>query len=230
MLGVMSAVTGCALVEDAAGVRGSGEIATETRTLSGFTGIQLRGSGAATVEVTRTESVTIEADDNLMPFLTSEVVNGRLVLGTSESIVPTRQVVYTITLSSLEGVSIDGSGSLAAEGIEAHTFEVSISGSGSFVFAELDTETLIVDVNGSGVAEGTGTVADLRLSLSGSGSFIGDGLEADTATIEMSGSGSVAVNVSDRLDVSLNGSGSVSYIGDPTVTTDINGSGSVSPG
>jgi hypothetical protein len=196
---------GCSLL----GERGSGTMAIEARNVSGFSEIDLNGSGTVLVSVTGTESLEIEAEDNILPLLTSEVRDGRLVLGTKESISPTREIVYTVTVINLEAVAVSGSGSVVAADVVANGFEV--------------------DISGSGIVTPEGVSEHLDLSISGSGVFKGEGFESATGTVSVSGSGEALVNVTDDLDVDVSGSGTVGYIGDPTVSTSISGSGEISP-
>ena len=197
-------VGACAIV----GERGSGSMATESRDVSGFDQVDLSGSGTVLIAVTGTESLTIEAEDNILPLLTTEVRNGRLELGSKQNISPTREIVYTITVVSLEAVAVSGSGSVTATNIDAEAFNVEISGSGTVV--------------PEGVSE------SLDLSISGSGVFEGEALLSAAGTVSVSGSGDAVVNVTDDLDVKVSGSGNVEYLGDPRVSVSISGSGDVS--
>jgi hypothetical protein len=208
MIGLVS--TGCDddLLGDGDRVQGSGNLVTESREVSGFNEIVLLGSGDVIVVVTGTESLVIEAEDNIMPFLTSEVRSGRLELGSDSSLSPTRGITYTINADVLIGLTINGSGDVNASGIDTASFEAII--------------------NGSGDIEPTGTTGELAVGINGSGSFSGADLTASTGSVDVSGSGSVVVSVSDDLDVSIGGSGDVEYIGDPTLTQDIGGSGNIS--
>ena len=190
------------------GERGSGTMAVETRDVSGFSEIDLSGSGTVLVSVTGAESLTVEAEDNILPLLTTEVRGGRLVLGASESISPTRDIVYTVTVIDLEAVTVSGSGSVSAVDVAANGFEVDISGSGT--------------VTAQGVSE------RLDVSIGGSGAFMGGALVSATGTVSVSGSGDALVNVTDELDARVSGSGTVEYIGDPAASTSISGSGEVS--
>ncbi len=190
------------------GERSSGRMAIEARDVSGFDEIDLSGSGRVLIAVTGTESLTVEAADNILPLLTTEVRNGRLELGARRSISPAREIVYTITVVSLEAVTVSGSGSVTATGIDASGFDVEISGSGTVV--------------AEGVSE------NLDLTISGSGVFEGEDLVSATGTVSVSGSGNAVVNVNDDLDVKVSGSGSVKYLGDPSVSVSISGSGDVS--
>jgi hypothetical protein len=64
-------------------VTGSGQTESETREVSGFTRVDLSGSGEVTVVQGDVESLTVEADENVLPVLTSDVSDSTLKLGTS---------------------------------------------------------------------------------------------------------------------------------------------------
>ncbi len=201
-----SMVSACGL--DVFSERGSGNVISESRVVNGFNEITLSGSGDVVVDVNGTESLTIEAEDNIMPLLTSEVRNGRLELGTRSSISPTVPIIYTVSATNLNGLSISGSGDINATGIDAGSFDAEISGSGQIEVAGA-TETLAVDISGSGL-------------------YVGQNLVAADATVSVSGSGRAVINATDRLDADVSGSGSVEYIGDPSLNSSVTGSGDIS--
>ena len=192
------------------GVEGSGNVITESREVSDFNEIVLGGTGRVVVDVTGTESLTIEAEDNIMPFLETRVSNGRLRLETNRSISPTVEIVYTITAETLDGLVISGSGVVEAEAVDSTDFRVDISGSGD----------VVVEGTLSGL---------LSVSISGSGEFDGESLTAPEGQVDVSGSGNAVVNVTDDLDVSVSGSGEVQYLGEPNVDSSVSGSGTVTP-
>ena len=192
------------------GVEGSGNVITESREVSDFNEIVLGGTGRVVVDVTGTESLTIGAEDNIMPLLETRVSNGRLRLDTSGSISPTVEIVYTITAETLDGLVISGSGVVEAEAVDSTDFRVDISGSGD----------VVVEGTLSGL---------LSVSISGSGEFDGESLTAPDGQVDVSGSGNAVVHVTDDLDVSVSGSGEVEYLGEPNVDSSVSGSGSVTP-
>lgn len=208
-VGIAFVILGCDEVEDAIdGVRGSGNVITEERDVSGFEQIVVLGSGDVVVSVTGTESLMIEAEDNIMPLLTTEVKNGRLELGSESNFSSTKGITYTITAATLDGVEINGSGDIDATGIESGAFLVRISGSG--------------DVHADGVT------TTLDVGISGSGKYEGEGLVASVGDVTISGSGSAVVNVTDVLEAEVSGSGRIEYIGDPQLDANTSGSGSIS--
>ncbi len=67
-------------------VRGSGTVASQVRNVRNFHAISLHTSGRLIIEETGTESLTIEAEDNLLPYLTSEVRDHRLILSDTSTL------------------------------------------------------------------------------------------------------------------------------------------------
>jgi hypothetical protein len=204
-------VSGCACNGAVGGpaVRGSGNTATETRDVTGFTDVRVAGNGEILVEQTGTDSLAIEAEDNILPELEATVVDGVLTLGTRRgvSIRPTRPIRYHVTVKQLTGVGIAGSGSIRATGV--------------------DTDKLRADISGSGSARLDGRADEVGLNVAGSGSYDASKLSAKTVRVTISGSGSATVNATEQLEANISGSGSVHYAGNPTVQKHVSGSGTV---
>jgi hypothetical protein len=199
-------LTGCMLN----GIAGSGKIVSEPRTVSGFSTVSLSGTGQVLIAQTGTESLTVMTDDNLLPYIKTEVHGNTLELGTRDPMTnlnPTKDIVFKVTVKKLDGVDVSGSGQADLEGLTQDQLRVRISGSG--------------DVAGQGVAD------DLDLRISGSGSYRGPELKSKRARVGVSGSGSAVINASDTLNADISGSGTVEYVGDPQLTRNISGSGSV---
>ena len=201
MVAVLLVLAGCSVVS------GSGQVKSETRQVSGFTGIELSGNGEVTIEQGETESLTIEADDNVLPALTSEVRDSVLELGTKpRTTVRTRNPIrYRVTLKDLTSIELSGSGSVSGADLQASALQVDISGSGT--------------INLAGAAD------QQDVEVSGSGRYEAAQLPSRSATIEISGSGKATVAASDQLRVDISGSGTVTYSGDPAIDQDISGSG-----
>ena len=61
--------------------QGSGHVRSESRAVQGFDQVVLTGSGELAITQGCAESLTIEAEDNILPLLRSDVSSGRLTLG-----------------------------------------------------------------------------------------------------------------------------------------------------
>jgi hypothetical protein len=197
--------------------------------VDGFTEIVLEGSGEVDIEMGDTESLTIEAEDNLMSHLTSDVEGGRLVLGTRDAIVTTRGIVYTITATNLDGITVSGSGDVEVADVTTTEFTTEISGSGTVDVSSLEADRLEVTISGSGDIDVTGAAGELDVDIPGSGRFDGEGFEASVGDVSISGSGAAIVNVAETLDANVSGSGNIEYLGSPAVSSTVSGSGSITP-
>ena len=119
LLAVLSAMllvaTACSATE------GSGQLATQARQVSGFTKVELTGVGELTIEQTGAESLTVSAEDNLLPQLTSEVEGDTLILGKKPNteIVTTKPITYTLTMKDISGLAVSGSGTINAPKLTA---------------------------------------------------------------------------------------------------------------
>jgi hypothetical protein len=206
---VTGMLSGCESVGGGQSVRGSGTVATEKRDVSGFTDVRVHGSGDVTVDQTGTDSLSVEAEDNILPLLETTVRDGVLHLGTKPNVNlhTTRPIRYHVTVARLTGFGISGSGDVKARNIDTDRLSGSISGSGSATLA------------------GRADAADLRIS--GSGSYDAANLQCKTVKVSISGSGDATVNATDRLEADVSGSGSVQFAGNPTVSKHISGSGTV---
>ena len=202
-------VGGCSVSIPGISTQGSGAVKTETRTVSGFTAIQLAGNGDAQIEQSGSESLTITAEENLLPLLTSDVVNNELRLGVKDGarIDTTQPITYKVTVRELSGMDVAGSGNQAATQVKTASLRIRMAGSGSIT------------------ATGSADAQDIQMA--GSGTYRGSGLTSKTATVNSAGSGNAEIAVSDTLDVNIIGSGTVIYTGSPQVKQSILGSGSL---
>jgi hypothetical protein len=191
------------------GIRGSGKVVSEQRNVSGFSEVVLKGSGNLSIEENGTESLTIEADDNLLPYLTSEVSGNRLTLGTKDNtnVAPSKEVTYKLTVKDLNNIELAGSGNINGRNLKSNRLKATIAGSGNIT---LD-----------------GAADESEITIAGSGNYQSPNLRSKIAKVSIMGSGDADLNASEKLDVDIGGSGSVRYSGDAAVTQRIAGSGSV---
>jgi len=197
--------------------------------VSDFNEVVLEGVGTLTIEQTGSETLTIEANDNIIPYLRTEVENGRLVISVEDNTTlrSTKPINYWLTVKNLNALTLSRSGDINTDAISTDSLEVSLPGSGNIEAADISTSTSEVKLTGSGSVKTAGRSNSQNVSISGSGSYQGEDLESEEAMVDVGGSGTATVNVSDDLDVSISGSGSVEYVGDPTVSQDMSGSGEV---
>lgn len=228
----LAVVVAAALVATGCGAtRDPGPATTVERAVAGVHAVRLATSGNLAIAVGDRESLTIDAGAAVVDDLTSEVVDGTLVLDTRPGTSVTGSVRYTLTVTGLDRLELDGSGSATGSGVLGPDATLTVAGSGGANLSGLDLTRLTADLSGSGDVTVTGSAATAAVTVSGSGSFDGAGLAVEQATVDASGSGRVQVQVSGTLTASVSGSGDVVYTGNPaTVQRDRSGSGDIVAG
>jgi hypothetical protein len=209
-------------------VKGSGNIISESRHVSGFKEIELKGQGKVELTKGSRPSLEVTTDDNILPSIETVVKDGKLIISheKGKNLRPTK-LNYTIIVKNLAGISIAGSGDINGKSrFVSDDFYAYISGSGD-ISLELDAARLESDISGSGSIHLSGRADVHRTSITGSGEINAFGLETQNVSVSITGSGDCKVNASEKLKVKITGSGDVRYKGHPQIIKKITGSGSV---
>jgi hypothetical protein len=193
------------------GTVGSGVAVTEYRELEPFSRVELAGANIVMVRVGPAQSVAVTADDNLVDHVTTTVRSGSLLIADDVgSFSAKTPMMVTVSLPSLDGVTLSGSGAFTVEGVSGTDF--------------------IADLSGSGTMKASGTVDHLTAVLSSSGTVDLQDLVARSVIARLEGTGVMNVHATSTLDATLTGTGSIVYSGSPVVTTHDTGTGSITGG
>lgn len=191
---------------------GSGVLITEQRDVSDFDRVSFEGFGKLIIAHGSEESLTIEAEDNILPRIETRVRGGTLEISFDtdrwqDIVRPTKSITYTLTVITLDGIALSGAGSIEASGIDAERFDVELSGAGS------------IEISGFAEAQ--------EINVSGAGSYDSAELQSEHIDVNISGAGNATVWATDSLDVNISGVGNVSYYGNPQVRESVSGLGNL---
>lgn len=225
---VIAVTVGCAGI-----ITPSGEVVTETREVGEFDKVALSGVGTLIIKPGATASLTVKADKNLMPYVTTETSGGTLEIGLETRgriyrLDANTTLEYELTAPSITAIVNSGSGKVTGGPFSGGSFSITDSGSGLIDLTDVGVVSLSSTVSGSGAVKiESGLTGAQEVTVSGSGSFKAPGLESKVATVRVSGSGSAEVWATEGVDATVSGSGSISYWGSPRVTENVSGSGKV---
>ncbi len=213
-------------------VRGSGVVVTQTRQVADFNAIEINYPVELTVQQGNSTSLTVEAEDNLLPQLDTRVSGNTLFIETNQRdytkrVNPTRPGRIALTVKTLQRLDFPSAGSLQVGKFLTNVLEIDISGAGSANFTDLTASSLSVNLSGAGSITASGTADTLNIDISGLGSFTGGDLASQTGKVDISGAGSATVWVKNNLQAQISGTGSIKYYGSPSVERDVSGLGSV---
>lgn len=211
---------------------------TETRTIESFDKINFKDFGTLILTQGEQESLTIEADEDLIDELISEVRNGTLHLGVDEDWVSrfgklvssvfsssNQKVTYYLTFVSLEKINASGKCNLKCESLKCDSLKVNVSGYGNLKIDQLETRKLKVNISGRGDFKAAGTVEQQEINISGSGDYQTPELSSQSTRIAISGQGDATVRVEEDLAITISGVGHVNYYGQPKIRQVISGLG-----
>jgi hypothetical protein len=209
-------------------LRGSGTILSEDRAVSDFQAIDFSGTGKLTIVQGEREALTIEADDNLLPYITSKVSNGTLKIEVKEGAWrpiphPTQPVHYTVYVNKLARLEMAGAGEVYMAALHADDLELSSSGVDTISINDLTATDLAVQMSGAGSVKLAGRVTTQNVQIGGLGNYDAADLESQDAHVTLSGAGSATVWAQTELDADLSGAGIVSYYGEPHVSSSATG-------
>lgn len=215
-------------------IRGSGDVTSETRRVSGFDEIDVCCGMQLILTQGDTESLEIEAEDNLLPEIVSSVVGGKLVIRYkddtgSTQYLPTQPIRCTVTAREIRGLEISGGGILDAGDIDADSLSVGLSGGSVGSLASVIAGSLVVSLSGgSNFSAQELDLSRLTLDLSGGSSVSIDAFIGDSLSLDGSGGGetTIAGNVTEQ-DIGWSGGGryDAGDLESMTTTIDMSGGG-----
>jgi hypothetical protein len=210
-------------------VRGNGNVRTEQRSPGSFDGVASHGSFNVYVS-TGDQSVKIEAEDNLLPFIETYVEGSVLHIRTKQNfwLRPNREVKILVSSPDFRTIHSYGSGDIIGQSkiTDPSKLELGVNGSAD-IKMDVDAPEIQAEVNGSGDINLTGTTKSFKSQIRGSGNIKAMNLQSENASVEIYGSGNADVFANTKLDVQVAGSGDVRYKGNAQTSSNINGSGSV---
>jgi len=168
----------------------------EIRQVSGFTGINASGTFDVTVVKGSTESLTIEANEDTMPYVRSEVRNGvlYLYLDSPRRLKNVKTLKASVVMTNLDMVSLSGVCKLTANDLfTPDRFTGDCSGA-SQLTVNLNTGMLKIDMSGTSKIRLKAKVTkNAQLDISGASNLHG---ELEAADVNFNSSGTCSVELS----------------------------------
>ena len=198
-------------------ISGNGNVKRETRNPGTFTKIESSGSADVVVRSGSDCRVTVEDDENLLPYMETVVKNGTLQIHYRDGISVTNDhaKIY-VTAPTLSAVATSGTSNIMISDLLRNSDKISFhtSGTGN-IEGEVDAPAISVSQSGTGTVKLRGRTRDFDCEISGVGHAYCDNLESENTKVNVSGVGDAHVFASVRLDANVSGTGSVYYRGNP---------------
>lgn len=177
------------------GIKGSGNLQTEKREVSNFKAVDVGGIFKVEITVQKDFDVQIEADDNLLQYIETEIDGETLEISTSKRISTKNPIIVKIGAPDIENLEV--------------------SGASSVVLGNLNNDSFEVDLSGASNVKVEGTTKNLVIDLSGASRVNAENLQAENVSVNASGASKADVFASNKLEADLSGASKVAYSGSP---------------
>ncbi len=188
---------GCGLggIKNLSVVQGSGNAKTETRKADGFKSVDASGAVNVEIVVQKGFSVSVEADDNLLENIKTEVNGDTLKIYSEDSISPKTRVNVKISMPEIIGLELSGASNANVSGVNSDLIELKASGASK---VKID-----------------GQVIKLRADASGASKIDAEGLKVEDANVDASGASSATIMATEEVDLDASGASKITYVGEP---------------
>jgi citrate lyase gamma subunit len=196
-------------------VRGQGDVVKKERTASSFNGIRVSTGIDVYLKQGDTQSITVEADENLHEYILTEVRDGVLHVYSETNIREAKMKRVYVTMKEVRSLKTSSAGNIIGETpIKGDDFEIGASSAGD-IKVEIYGKDIEVSLSSSGNVKLSGEAEKLNADLSSAGDLEANGLKVKEADVNVSSAGDAQINVSERLVARASSAGDISYQGSP---------------
>lgn len=196
-------------------VTGSGKVVTEKREAGYFNVV--KASTGIDVYLTQgnTESITLEADDNLHKYIKTDITGNTLKVYSDANIRRAKTKRVYVTVKDIVKISVSSAGDVIGENT-LHTDELTLSASSAGdIKLSLQVKRLNCDLSSSGDMDLQGTADELHAGLSSAGDLNAYDLKTRIADVSTSSAGNAKIYVTEKLTATASSAGDIYYMGDP---------------
>ena len=211
------------------GKRGNGNVVTEERSVSAdFTEVKASAGIDVFLSEGNTNKIVVEADENLLPLIKTEVKDGKLTISTtgnigfykSKKVYVTYKELTAITASS--GAEIIGNSVIRSERLSLN------SSSGAEIKIEVFSKELVAKTSSGADIEIKGKASSFNVQASSGSELDAEKLQTINCIAKASSGAKINVNVKENLETTVSSGADINYYGDPiSVNSNKSSSGSV---
>jgi hypothetical protein len=211
------------------GIKGSGNISTETRTADqDFKNIDVSNGIKVIVEQADTKFITVEVDDNLQQHIITKIENGVLKIESDKNYNSTETPKVTVKMPVVHELSTSSGSLLISSKLITSDFINAKSSSGSRMNIEVEADAITLESSSGSTIEARGKALKLETSSSSGSSIEAKNLMSNEVISQSSSGSSTSVHPIIKLEAKANSGSSITYHKKPnSISKEENSGGSV---
>lgn len=187
--------SGCGGISNLSVVQGSGIAKSETRNVRNFDKIEANGAVNLEINAQKDFSFSIEADDNLLQNIKTEVSDNTLKIYSEGEISPKTPINVKISLPEIVGLDVNGASNAILSGATS--------------------DLIVLKANGASKIKIDGQVIKLKADASGASTIEAENMKAEDVDINANGASSASVLATEELHMDASGASKIFYVGEP---------------
>ena len=207
---------------------GSGNIVTEVRETSSFTGISVSGGFEVELRQSGNEEVVVEADDNIIKYVNTKVRKGELVINLDDLNVHDAHLKVLISAPSINSIKVSaGSDFLVKDEQKSGEMTRLKASSGSHSKSTVDAPEVEADASSAGEISISGRTRDFNAETSSGASILAKELLSENTVVQASSGSTANVHASVKLEAKASSGASITYRGAASVQKSTSSGGAV---
>jgi Putative auto-transporter adhesin, head GIN domain len=212
---LLSALAGSCYFDNLDTISGNGKVVKQNRAVSGFSGLKVATGIDAVITQGDNESLVVEADTNLLDYIKTDVIDGKLKIYSDKNIRHAKAKKVYIEYKKLNSIDISSAGNVQGNNtLVTDALDVEMSSAGDLALA-VEADKLEISISSAGDAKLSGKVNSLKADLSSAGDLKAFELEAKIGDISVSSAGSASVFITDEASFECSSAGNINYKGEP---------------
>jgi hypothetical protein len=207
------------------GEKGNGNVKKQDREISSFSAISTSSGLNVYLRQGDKESITVEADENLLDLIVTRVKGDKLVIKTEDPVRRAKKLDVYVTFVNVDEISVSSGSDLESRSmLKFETLDISVS-SGADATLELEADDVTCSVSSGADARLSGTANSFYGKASSGSDLRAADLKTKHCRAKASSGGDVSVYATESIDASASSGGDVNYYGNPTKVNTSNSSG-----
>jgi hypothetical protein len=211
-------------------IEGSGNMVTDTRPMDVFSRINVAGNFKVMLEQGDNHGVTIDTDDNFLPFISTEVVGNELIIKFDQKTYLHKQIDVYITFSKLDELSMTaGANTETVTTLNGQTIKM-LARAGAMASLSLNYDEVHLDALAGSMIDLAGTAKKLTVESNAGAQIRAGDFIVEVCKISANAGSQNDIYVTQNLDASASSGSQIRFAGNPEVKNiSTSSGGNVSP-
>lgn len=198
------------------GIKGNGKIKTENREVKeSFNSIEVERGIEVEVTQGKPSSIVVEADENIIQYITTNINDGVLVITSTKSIDFSSNKKVSVTIPEILALSSSSGSQILSKSIINSSSLSLTSSSGSSIEVDIETEKVTCKSSSGSNIKAKGKTLELKADASSGSQIDNEKLLANIVNADASSGSSIEVKPLEKLTAEASSGGNVTYFNTP---------------